>query len=159
MADITQHVFTKNLLSLLKETFEGPAGSAYLDKGAGLFQTLDTLTADAVSHAPYPGAPSIAAHSAHVMYYVRVNHNYAAGREQHVDWLESWRLQRVDNEEWEELKGRLRREYDALVETLESLETWSEQAAGNSMAVVAHTAYHLGAIRHALKRLGASVER
>jgi hypothetical protein len=154
MADISQNVFPKNLLLLLKETFEGPGGSVYLDKDAGLFQTLDDLTAEAASHVPYAGGQTIAAHCAHLAYYVRVNHNYAMGREQHVDWASSWRPQQVGDREWEELKGTVRREYAALIETLGSLHTWGEQQAGDSLAIVAHTAYHLGAIRHALKNLG-----
>jgi hypothetical protein len=78
-------------------------------------------------------------------------------REQHVDWPSSWRPQQVGAAEWEELKGRVRREYAALIETLESLQTWDEQQVGDGMAIVAHTAYHLGAIRHAVKNLGRSV--
>ena len=160
MADITQQDFTKNLIALLKETFEGPSpisGSSYLENGAGLFQTLDVLTAEAASHAPYAGAPTIAAHCAHLAYYVRVNHDYAMGREQHVDWQSSWRLQQVGDQEWEELKNSVRREYGALIETLESLETCGAREVGEIMPIVAHTAYHLGAIRHALKNLGPSV--
>ena len=82
---------------------------------------------------------------------MRVNHNGMMGREQRLDWPSSWRPQQVGDREWDELKGRVRREYDALIETLDSLETWSDQQVGDSMAIVAHTAYHLGAIRHALK--------
>jgi hypothetical protein len=153
MADISQNVFANNLFMLLKETFEGPGGSVYLDQGAGLFQTLDALTAEAASHVPYAGGQTIAAHCAHLAYYVRVNHNYAMGREQHVDWASSWRPQQVGAREWEALKDGVRREYAALIETLERLQTWGEQQVGDSMAIVAHTAYHLGAIRHALKNL------
>jgi hypothetical protein len=153
MADIAQRDFTKNLFALLKETFEGPGGSTYLDKGAGLFQTLDALTAKGASHVPYVGAQTIAAHCAHLAYYVRVNHDGMMGREQRLDWAASWRPQQVGDREWEDLKGRVRREYDALIETLERLESWSDQQVGDSMAIVVHTAYHLGAIRHALKNI------
>src|SRR4030095_10403047 len=48
MADISQQDFTKNLFALLKETFEGPSpdsGSTYLEKGTGLFQTLEHFIA------------------------------------------------------------------------------------------------------------------
>jgi uncharacterized damage-inducible protein DinB len=162
MANTTQHDFRKNLFALIKETFEGPSpdsGNSYLENGAGLFQTLDALTAEAASHAPIAGAPTIAAHCAHVAYYVRVNHNCMMGREQHIDWPSSWRLQQVGEQEWEELKGSVRREYGALIETLESLETWRDQVVGEIMPIVAHTAYHLGAIRHALKNLGPSGKR
>jgi hypothetical protein len=44
-------------------------GSVYLDRGAGLFQTLDTLTAEAASHVPCAGGQTIAAHCAHLAYY------------------------------------------------------------------------------------------
>jgi hypothetical protein len=162
MADIAQRDFTKNLIALLKETFEGPSsdsGSSYLENGAGLFQTLDALTAETASLEPYAGAPTIAAHCAHLAYYVSVNHNYAMGREQRVDWPSSWRLRQIGDPEWEELKGSIRREYDALIETLESLETWGVQELGEILPIVAHTAYHLGAIRHAVKHLRHSVER
>ena len=76
------------------------------------------------------------------------------GLEERLDWLASWRPQQVGDQDWKELKGRVRREYDALIETLERLDTWSDQQVGGSMAIVVHTAYHLGAIRHALKNLG-----
>jgi hypothetical protein len=159
MADIAQYAFTKNLFALLTETFEGPGGNTYLDKGASLFQTLDALTAEAASHVPYVGAQTIAAHCAHLAYYVRVNHDGMMGREQRLDWPSSWRPQQVGDREWDELKSRVRREYAALIETLERLETWSEQQVGDSMAIVAHTAYHLRAIRHALRNLGPLLRR
>jgi hypothetical protein len=68
MTHIPENVFAKNLFMLLKETFEGPGGSGYLDKGAGLFQTLDALTAEAASQFPYGGGQTIAAHCAHLAY-------------------------------------------------------------------------------------------
>jgi hypothetical protein len=40
-----------------------------------------------------------------------------------------------------------------LIESLESLETWSDQQIGDSVAIVAHTVYHPGAMRLALKNL------
>lgn len=159
MADIAQRDFTRSLFALLKETFEGPGGSMYLDRGAGLFQTLDAVTAETASHVPSRGAQTIAAHCAHLAYYVRANHDGVLGREQPLDWVSSWRLQEVGEREWDELKGRVRREYDALLETLENLETWDAQQVGDGMAILAHTAYHLGTIRHALKNLGASAAR
>ncbi len=58
MNQIAEHDFTTNLFKLLKETFEGPpqeGRSAYLDKGAGLFQTLDAVTAEIASRSASPG--------------------------------------------------------------------------------------------------------
>jgi hypothetical protein len=152
MAHIAQHDFTKNLFMLLKETFE-EGGSVYLDKGGGLFQTLDAITAEAASREPSPGAPSIAAHCAHLDYYVRVVHNIIAGREQEVDWPSSWRIHSVGASEWEVLKGSLRSGYDDLRKSLESLPAWGDDSVCDSMAIVAHTAYHLGAIRQIRRSL------
>ena len=154
MTQIARHDFTNNFFTLLTETFEGPrgeGGSAYLDKGVGLFQTLDALTAEAASRPPFPGAPTIAAHCVHVAYYVRVLHNFILGQQQELDWPGSWRVQHVEPEEWAALKDELRSAYDALKKTLDALETWGDEAVGDSMAIVVHTAYHLGAIRQAVR--------
>ena len=54
---------------LLKETFEGPAQtgpSAYLDKGTGLFQTLDEVNAEAASTQSRTGGSTVAAHTEHL---------------------------------------------------------------------------------------------
>jgi hypothetical protein len=152
MADIGGHEFTNGLFALLDETF-AVGGTVYLNKSAGLFQTLDPVTAETASRAPAPGAPTIAAHCAHLAYYVRANHDTIVGREPQLDWAASWQPRQVDDREWEDLKSRVRHEYRALVDTLDSLETWSDQAVGDSLAILAHTAYHLGVIRHILKNL------
>ena len=159
MAEIRERDFTNNLFVLLKETFEGPpaeGGSAFLDKGGGLFQTLDGISSEAASTAPFAGAPTIAAHCGHVRYYVRVLHNLMTGREQQVDWAASWQVREVDPDGWEALKGELRQEYAALRSTLESTEAWGDEEVGDSLAIVVHTAYHLGAMRQALRAVEAA---
>src|SRR4051812_45434561 len=91
-SQIAQDDFTNNLFKLLTETFDGPpieGGSAYLDKGAGLFQTLGSLSADAASREPTPGSPTIAGHCAHIGYYMRVLHAFAVGLEPELDWPSS----------------------------------------------------------------------
>jgi hypothetical protein len=154
MSQIAEPDFTINLFRLLKETFEGPpreGGSAFLDKGTGLFETLDTVTYDAASRPPYPGAPTIAAHCAHIGYYVRVLRKDLIGQEQQVDWASSWRVRQVGPGEWEALKKDLRSDYDELKQTLDTVRAWGDDPVGDSMAIVVHTAYHLGAIRQALR--------
>ena len=150
MPQIPQQDFTTNLFKLLKETFE-EGGCFYLDKGAGLFQTLEAITPEAASRAPAPGAPTVAAHCAHVSYYVRVLHNFIVGQEQEVDWPSSWKVQYVGPGEWEALKSELRSGYETLKQALESVQTWDDDRLGDSMAIVAHTAYHLGGIRQVVR--------
>ena len=142
--------FTGNLERLVGETFEGPpaeGGSAYLDKNAGLFQTIDPLSAEAASRPPRAGAPTIAAHCIHVAYYVRVLDDFLTGREPDLDWPGSWRVQVVDAAAWDAVRADLRVRYEELRRTIRAQETWDDDPIGDVMAILAHTAYHLGAIR------------
>jgi hypothetical protein len=150
MTQIAPEDFINNLSRLLKATFED-GGSFYLDRGAGLFHTLESMTAEAASRAPVPGAPTIAAHCVHHRYYVRVVLDCILKREQEPDWPSSWRVQQVGPDEWEALKRELRSGYEQLPQALASVQTWDEGALADSMAILAHTAYHLGAIRQIIR--------
>ena len=93
MSTIRRTDFTDSFSQLLKETFEGPpaeGGSAYLDKGAGLFQTLDRLSAEDASVPPAPGSPTVAAHCEHVRFYVFALHGLMRGATGKIDWNQSW---------------------------------------------------------------------
>jgi hypothetical protein len=150
MTQIARQDFTKGLFMLLKETFE-EGGSVYLAKDTALFQTLEATTPEAASRPPVPGAPTVAAHCAHVSYYLQVVHNFIVGQEQEVDWPSSWRVQQVGRDEWEALKSELRTGYETLTQTLESLPAWGDGPLADSMAILAHTAYHLGAMRQVVR--------
>ena len=73
--------------------------------------------------------------------------------EQPLDWPASWQVQRVGAAEWEALRSQLRLEYDELRASLNTLPAWSDAAVADSLAIVAHTAYHLGAIRQIRRSL------
>lgn len=150
MKNIAREDFTNSLFQLLKETFEGPppqTGSAYLDKGAGLFQTLEGLTAEAASTAPWPGASTVAAHCEHLRFYVVALEELMRGAAGKIDWRQSWLVGAVTPAEWDELRENLRRTYETFAERLRSVEDWGDEEVGDSLAILVHTAYHLGAIR------------
>jgi hypothetical protein len=150
MKTIDEKDFSDNLFYILKETFEGPppqTASAFLDQGGGLFQTIDALTAEDASRPPQTGAATLAAHCAHTRFYVEVLRGYMRGSKEKADWQESWRVQTVSAEEWERLKRELREAYETLMEELRAVESWDDDTVGGALAVLAHTAYHLGAIR------------
>jgi hypothetical protein len=68
-----------------------------------------------------------------------------------IDWQESWKLEKVTPEEWKTLKGRLRETHESVLTVMKGLESWEgEDDIGGSLAILAHTAYHLGEIRQAL---------
>ena len=149
MPTINAEDFVNSFFQLLKETFEGPppdTGSAYLDKNAGLFQTLDALTAEAASRSPLP-APSVAAHCEHVRFYVPALMDFMRGATAKILWSQSWLVNTVNEDEWEELKAGLRRAYEELSEHLRALDHWRDEEVGDGLAILVHTAYHLGAVR------------
>ena len=89
MTPVVQTQFNEDLLQILKETFEGPAPtgpSAFIEKGTGLFQTLDAISANAASAQPRPDASTIAAHSEHVRFYVAVHYKLMLGSRDAIDW-------------------------------------------------------------------------
>ncbi len=156
MKVIVREDYTNNFFQLLWETFEGPppdTGSAYLDKGAGLLQTLDRVTAEEASISNSDGAPTIAAHCEHVRFYIIALYEFMRGAEEKIDWKQSWRTQTVTTEEWSDLKENVRRAYATVTEHLRTVEELRDEEVGDGMAILVHTAYHLGAIRQLVRTL------
>lgn len=147
-----QSSFSDELFIILEETFESHHG-VYLDKGTSLFDTLSRVCAEEASIAVGNRCATIAAQVEHVIFYLEVLESSIAGREVgKVDWGEIWgRVSSVTPEEWEELKVRMKTTYDRVSKLLRGVENWElNDAIGDSMAIVVHTAYHLGEIRQAL---------
>ena len=145
--------FVGNLFTLLVETFESPPrpGSAYLDQKAGLFDTLDTISAEQASRPITEGGTSIAAQVEHTRFYLDAIEQFMNGRTEKVDWQESWQLEQVTPEAWERLKRDLKAAYESVTARFKSIEAWGDDEIGDSMAIVVHTAYHLGAIRQIVR--------
>ncbi|HET8629775.1 MAG TPA: hypothetical protein VFL91_20340 [Thermomicrobiales bacterium] len=143
--------FTEELDALLGETFERVRG-IYLDRETSLFETLATIDAGEASRPVSATCASIAAQVEHVRFYLEVLERYLRGETVgKVDWQASWRLTRVTPDEWETLKGRLRDAYESVTAVIKGFETWEgENDIGGALAIVVHTAYHLGEIRQAL---------
>jgi len=153
---ILQESFSKELFAIFEETFETHHGF-YLDKGTSLFETLDQISAGEASIPVGNRCATIAAQVEHVVFYLEVLERYVAGEE--VDkavWSEIWnRVSCVTDEEWANIKNRLKATYVRIGKMLRSIENWEQNdAIGDSMAIVVHTAYHLGEIRQALCTVG-----
>ena len=144
--------FATELFDLLEETFENVKG-IYLDGGTSLFETLDTITAEMASRPVSPTCATIAAQIEHVRFYLDTLARYMVGDDPgKVDWGEIWRtVGSVTPEEWEASKGRLRASYQRIMKLLKGFDTWQgEQELAGALAILVHTAYHLGEIRQAL---------
>ena len=144
--------FTRELFELLDETFEQHHG-IFLDRGTSLFETLVTISAEEASRPVSATCATLAAQVEHVRFYLEVLERHTSGQEVgKVDWGEIWRtVGAVTPQEWETSKNRLKETYQRVLKMLKSFETWEgENDIGGSLAILVHTAYHLGEIRQAL---------
>lgn len=148
---ISAEIFTSNLFAVLEETFEKHQG-VYLDKGTTLFETLATITADEASRPVSAHCASLAAQVAHVTFYMEVLEKAIKDEEiGKVDWGDIWsRVEAVNPDEWATLNIGLKQTYQRISTLLHSVEDWDDDRIGGALAIVVHTAYHLGEIRQAL---------
>jgi len=151
---INKNDFLDNISYLLRETFEGSPegqGSAYLDRGVGVFATIEKISAETASHSIGENEASIAAHLEHARFYLIALVEFMNGRTEKVNWDESWSVKTVNESEWNFLKENVKRDYEKTAKAFQVIENWNDDNIGEAMAIVAHTAYHLGAIRQILK--------
>jgi hypothetical protein len=143
--------FRNALLVCLEEAFEHVHGY-FLDKETSLIETLDTITAQEASRAASPRVATLAAQVNHTAYYLEgvilfVTTGYGDGK---PDWEGSWKLTSVTDEAWDALRQNLKTQYGRIQELARTNPDWNAQTIGGAIAMVAHSAYHLGEIRQAL---------
>ena len=144
--------FTNNLFLFMEETFESKHHGIFLDKGTSLFETLEVVSAEEASIPVGGKCASLAAQVAHVIFYIESFERYALQNDKSPrDWGYIWRtVGKVTPEEWDEYKRKLKEAYLRLDKFFHENQMWNEDTIGGSMAIVVHTAYHLGEIRQAL---------
>lgn len=149
MPELSVREAIEQLLAVLREAFEGPSGSwsYFTDSGAesGLFGTLEKLDAAEASRAS--GGTSIAAHAHHVGFALAASAASLRGDRSAHNWAESWSVATVDEPAWRRIRDELRARYDDLRRSIASHAAGSLEVFGESTGVLAHAAYHLGAIR------------
>ncbi len=152
MSSIDTNHFTKAVLELLDETFDNVQGY-YLDKDTSLFQTLASISADEASTPVGGKCATLAAQVKHVAFYLDVIEKSIYDPDfPKADWDEIWRtVSRVTPEEWQSLQDELRNNYNRILDLIKAAPSWpSDAEIGGVIAVLVHTAYHLGEIRQAL---------
>ena len=136
---------------MLREAFEGPPGpwTYFTDTapGSGVFGTLSGLSVAQASQEGGPGRTTIAGHVRHVSSSLALSTRGLRGESTSRDRGRSWMTSAVDAAAWAALRAELRREYESLVIAVETHAVWDEDALGIAIGAIAHTAYHLGAIR------------
>ncbi len=147
----TEH-FTGALITLLDETFDNVHG-IFLDKGTSLFETLATISSEEASIPVGGKCATLVAQVKHVAFYLDVLEKGVRTQQfERQDWGKIWReTGAVTAEEWDALKSSLRESYDRIKTLINDTTEWqNEQQIGGAIAVIVHTAYHLGEIRQAM---------
>ena len=151
-AQIQTDQFTAALFALLDEAFDNVQGY-FLDKGTSFFETLATISAEEASVPVGGTCATLAAQVKHVAFYLDVlAEALRTQRFERQDWDKIWReTGAVSAEEWDALRESLRQSYDGVKAVIGNVDDWSgERQIGGAIAVIVHTAYHLGEIRQAL---------
>ena len=149
---ISPENFTNNIFAILEETFENHHG-VYLDKGTSLFETLETITSEQASRPVSAHCASLAAQVTHVIFYLEVLEKASQHQEiGKVDWNDIWnRVEAVTADEWTALKQQLKQTYRRISTMMHAIADWNDDdRVGGAIAIIVHTAYHLGEIRQAL---------
>lgn len=149
---MAQETFTKEFFDILDEVFVTHHG-ILLDRGTSLFETLADITA-AQASVPVGGkCASLAAQVTHVIFYLDILEQYITGpAPTNVDWGEIWRtVEKISPDEWDTQRAKLQATYQRIHAMLRAQPTWDNaDVIGGAMAMMVHTAYHLGEIRQAL---------
>lgn len=142
----------KSLLALFEEIYAGPPnprGTWIVENEAdsGVFGSLDRLGAEEASAPPLAGRNTVAAHANHLLYSLQFANAWMRGERPKSMWEESWHRQHVTEEEWATLRQNLKAEFAVTVSHLRSTPVADEETLTGCLALAAHAAYHLGAVR------------
>ncbi|MCR8645445.1 hypothetical protein NV379_22675 [Paenibacillus sp. N1-5-1-14] len=148
-------ILRNSVKTMVKETFEGPPvpvkGSWFTDSkpNSGIFGVLEGMSYDQASIAVH--GTTLAAHIDHIRYHMwGTNEIIRQGKQPEMDWRKSWGIHSVDEQEWNRIQEGLRNEYLTLLESIDVID-WNELLANEVLSSLAHSAYHLGAIKQMIK--------
>ena len=145
-------LFKTELFKSLEETFERTQG-IYLDRGTSLFETLEGVSAEEASRSSGSNCATLAAQVEHVAFYLDVLVDVIKNESiEKVNWRAIWEnVREVTPERWEAQKQKLRESHRRILDTLQNYDKWdSEYGISGALAVLTHSAYHLGGLRQAL---------
>lgn len=146
---------------LLQEVYLGPGehGTWIVTPGGntGLLGSVADLTAEQASRTRRAGETSIASHVEHLRWSLANVNATLRGAPWNPDWAASWSLVEVDETRWSQLRTALRDEVEALSDVLQGApaQLSDPTALRGILAMPAHAAYHLGAVRQLVARLDA----
>lgn len=155
-ATIQSEDFVNNLLFFLTETFEGTPEfpTAYLDTNVSFFDACRDISAAQASTPISDGGMTIAAHVEHTRFYMALLlQHMQAQTTKDVNWDDTWLQQTVLENTWHTLTHDLETNYQAVKSHIQNTGNWHNADVGDALAIVVHSAYHLGAVRQIMKVL------
>ena len=143
------------LVHQLRETMEGANGPTWIvdhKSDAGVFGVIDAISAEQALRPIAPGNRSIAEHVKHLQFSLALTHLRMQGQDPKADWLSSFDLPDASADGWEQLKRDLRKSFDDVLTVVTEqakvpLAGWPPIYVVGLVAMIAHNAYHLGAIK------------
>ncbi len=144
------------VMTMLKEAFEGPANPKETwftnnEPNSGIFGALEEISAHKASI--LVNGTTLAGHANHVRYHMwGTNEFLKNGTCPKMDWVKSWEPTVVGENDWIDVQSELRSEYLRLVAALDLIE-YNEPISNEVLGSLAHSAYHLGAIRQIVKQV------
>ncbi|WP_316810020.1 hypothetical protein [Pedobacter heparinus] len=142
----------KPFLELLREIYIGSETSEVwiIDgkPGHGLTATAKELTAEQASKPLVKGGTTVAAHTEHLRWSLEFAMEFYKGKQPSGNWVESWKVKEVNEEEWEQLQLALLVAYQKVIYSIKEVKDWSNPAlVTGTLALLPHAAYHLGAVK------------
>jgi len=139
---------------MFREAFEGPPGpwTYFTDTraGTGVLGTVTALTSAEASESGGPSGSTIAGHVQHLVSSLALTARSLRGQQASRDRSHTWNVSVVDDAAWSKLRAELKREYENVLVAVGTHADWDEDALGVAIGGIAHTSYHLGAIRQRL---------
>lgn len=155
-ATIQSKLFVNNILTFFTETFEGTPEfpTAYLDTNVSFFDACQDISAAQASTPITKEGMTLAAHIEHTRFYMALLLQHMHGHAtKDVNWDETWQQQTVSEDAWHTLKSDLETSYQEVKTHIQNVSAWEDIEIGDALAIVVHSAYHLGAIRQIMKVL------
>jgi hypothetical protein len=149
--EIPTAIVSESLLTLFNEVMSEVTGY-FLDDGATMFETLAGISSEEASRPVSSQNVSLGAQVNHVRFYL----DATIQQIENADWDGAWKVGTVTDAEWHNLIARLRVSTDRARTFISMVDGSNEGHLSDTIALIAHSAYHLGEIRQGISVIRAN---
>jgi hypothetical protein len=138
-------IIPRSLLTLFNEVMSHVTGY-FLDDGATMLETLTLMSSEEASQPVSSRNASLAAQVNHVLFYL----DATIQQTENADWDGSWKVGAVTDTEWQNLIAQLEVSTERARTYISMVDGSNEGHLSDAIALIAHSAYHLGEIRQGI---------